>query len=74
MSLDRLSKACYAAAMALFVVAGYGYWTQEDGSGASIDEPERMLAHLTAGQTTTITFNLYNPTRHPVRVCGLPDC
>jgi hypothetical protein len=74
MWLDRLSKACYAASLALFVAAGYAYWTQEDGPGATLDEPERTPTHLTAGQATSVTFLLHNPTHHPVRVCGLPDC
>jgi hypothetical protein len=74
MFLDRAAKACYLLSAFLFLAAAYGYFTQEDGPGASIDEPERMVTHLTAGQTTAITFNFHNPTRHPVRVCGLPDC
>jgi hypothetical protein len=74
MFLDRAAKACYLLSAVLFLAAAYGYFTQEDGPGATIDEPERTLTHLSAGETTTVIFHLHNPTRHPVRVYGLAEC
>jgi len=74
MILDRAAKACYVLSAFLLLAAAYGYFTQEDGPGANIDEPERTLTHLSGGETTTVTFVLHNSTRHPVRVCGLADC
>jgi hypothetical protein len=71
--LGFISNGCYAIALVLLVLAGYLWW-EDDGPGAAIDEPERVLADLTPGQVTPITFQLCNPTRHPVKVCGLTEC
>jgi hypothetical protein len=72
--LGWMSNTCCTAAVILFAVAFYLWWAQEDGPGAAIDEPERTLAAVTPGQVTPVIYYLKNPTRHPVRVCGLAEC
>ncbi len=72
--LGFLSNICYATAVVLLAVAVYLWWTQEDAPGAMIDGPERTLTAVAPGSATTVVYHLQNPTRHPVRVCGMAEC
>ncbi len=57
---------------ALLALSAVLYFTRDEGV-VSIDDPERELV-LAAGTTTSLTFQIHNPTRRAVRVVGVAGC
>jgi hypothetical protein len=72
--LGMLSNGFYVAGLVLLGIAGFLWWTQEDGPGAAVADPERTLSGIRPGEVALVVYLLHNPTRHPVRVCGLSEC
>jgi hypothetical protein len=68
-----LSYVFFLIAVALFGIAGYGYYQSTDGPGAAFDETDRAFVGLKIGENV-VTFRLHNPTRHAVRVVGVSYC
>jgi hypothetical protein len=58
----------------LLSLAVLDYFHQPDGSGVTIEEPEREFPAYLTGKTTELAFRIHNPTRHTARVVGLEPC
>ncbi|MER3416086.1 MAG: hypothetical protein C4297_07760 [Gemmataceae bacterium] len=72
--MDALAYILLTSGLALLVVSGWAFFTAPDEPGAVIEQPERDFQDLVAGQSYQVEFVLRNPTRHAVRIIGMPEC